>query len=59
MLGVKTIEFFSRRIYMKIDFSSQKREMLFFLTTNMAAVMSLKTSNNMNSNFPASAEKSR
>ena len=28
------------RIYMKIEFSSQRREMLLFLTTNMAAVTS-------------------
>ena len=28
MLGVKTIYFFSLRIYMKIEFSSQRREML-------------------------------
>ena len=31
---------FSRRIYMKIEFSSQRREMLLFFTTNMVAVMS-------------------
>ena len=31
---------FSLRIYMKIEFSSQRREMLLFLTTNMAAVTS-------------------
>ena len=31
---------FSRRIYMKIGFSSQRKEMLLFLTTNMAAVTS-------------------
>ena len=31
---------FSRRIYMKIAFSSQRREMLLFLTANMAAVTS-------------------
>ena len=35
-----TIEFFSWRIYMKIEFSFQRREMLLFLTTNMAAVTS-------------------
>ena len=29
-----------RRIYMKIEFSSQRREMLLLLTTNMAAVTS-------------------
>ena len=40
MLGVNTIAFFSGRIYMKIVFSSQGREMLLFLTTNMAAVTS-------------------
>ena len=32
--------FFSRRIYMKIEFSFQRKEMLLFLTTNMAAVTS-------------------
>ena len=31
---------FSRRIYMKKEFSFQRREMLLFLTTNMAAVTS-------------------
>ena len=31
-------QFFSQRIYMKIEFSSQRREMLLFLTTNMVAV---------------------
>ena len=31
---------FSRRIYMKIELSFQRREMLLFLTTNMAAVTS-------------------
>ena len=31
---------FSRRIYLKMEFSSQRGEMLLFLTTNMAAVMS-------------------
>ena len=34
------IEFFPRRIYMKMEFSSQRRAMLLFLTTNKAAVMS-------------------
>ena len=38
MLGVGTIELFSRRIYMKIEVTSQRREMLLFLTTKMAAV---------------------
>ena len=40
MLGVNTIELFSRRIYMKMEFSSQRREMLLFLMTKMAAVTS-------------------
>ena len=31
MFGVNTI--FSQRIYMKIEFSSQRREVLLFLTT--------------------------
>ena len=31
---------FSRRIYTKIEFSSQRREMHLFLTINMAAVTS-------------------
>ena len=31
---------FSQRIYPKIEFGSQRREMLLFLTTNMAAVTS-------------------
>ena len=41
MLGVKTKEYFLLRICMKIEtFSSQRREMLLLLTTNMAAVTS-------------------
>ena len=40
MLGVNTTEFCSRNIYMKIELTSQRREMLLFLTTNMAAVKS-------------------
>ena len=40
MLGVNTIQFCSRTIYIKMEFSFQRREMLLFLTTNMAAVMS-------------------
>ena len=41
MFEVNTKVFiFLRRIYMKIKFSSQKRDMLLFLTTNMAAVTS-------------------
>ena len=37
--GVNTIEFY-RRINTKIEFSSQRREILFFLTTSMPAVTS-------------------
>ena len=40
MLGVSTTELFSRRIYMKKEVTSQRREMLLFLTTKMAAVTS-------------------
>ena len=40
MLGVSTIELFSRRIEMKMEVTSQRREMLLFLTTNKAAVTS-------------------
>ena len=42
MLGVcgQYNRIFSRKIYMKIAFSSQRREMLLSLTTNMAAVTS-------------------
>ena len=40
MLGVNTIEFLCRRIYTKMEFSSQRRKMLLFLTTNMATVTS-------------------
>ena len=39
MLVVHTILFF-RRIYMKMEFISQRREMLLFLTTNIATVTS-------------------
>ena len=41
MLGVSTIELSSRRIYIKIEVTSQRREVLLFLTTNMAAVTRL------------------
>ena len=41
MLGVSTIELFSRRIYMKKkEVTSQRTEMLLFLIINMAAVTS-------------------
>ena len=40
MLDVKKKKNLSRRIYMKIEFGSQRREMLLFLTTYMAAVTS-------------------
>ena len=32
-------------VYMKMKFSSQRREMLLFLATNMAAVRHVQTSN--------------
>ena len=40
MLGVSKKELFSRRIYRKVEISSQRGEMLLFLTTKMAAVTS-------------------
>ena len=40
MLGVSKKELFSRRIYRKVEVTSQKGEMLLFLTTKMAAVTS-------------------
>ena len=40
MLGANTTKIVSRRIYIKIDFLFQGREMLLVLTTNMAAVTS-------------------
>ena len=40
MLGVNTIELFLDKFYLKMDLSSQKREMLLFLATNMADVTS-------------------
>ena len=40
VLGSKQQNFFSRRIYMKIGFSSQRKEMLMFLSANMATVTS-------------------
>ena len=39
-VGGQNKRIFPRRIYMKIEFSSQRREMLLFLTPNMAAVTS-------------------
>ena len=39
MLGVSQ-ELFSRRIYRKVEVTSQRGEMLLFLTTKMAAVTS-------------------
>ena len=39
-VGGQNKRIFPRRIYMKIEFSSQRREVLLFLTTNMAAVTS-------------------
>ena len=40
MLGVKTMEFVLEELHENGEFSSQRREMLLFLTTNMAAVTS-------------------
>ena len=40
MLGVSKKEWFSRRIYRKVEVTSQRGEMLLFLTTKMAAVTS-------------------
>ena len=39
-VGSQNKRIFPRRIYMKIEFSSQRREMLLFLTTNLAPVTS-------------------
>ena len=39
-VGGQNKRIFPRRIYMKIELSSQRRKMLLFLTTNMAAVTS-------------------
>ena len=40
MLGVSKKELFSRRIYRKVEVTSQRGEILLFLTTKMAAVTS-------------------
>ena len=39
MLGVNTIDFFLKNLQ-EIEFCSQRREMLWFLTTNIASVTS-------------------
>ena len=39
------VRIFSRRSYMKMEFSSQRRDMLLFLTTNTGAVAHVQTSN--------------
>ena len=39
-VGGQNKRIFPRRMYVKIEFSSQRREMLLFSTTNMAAVTS-------------------
>ena len=51
MLGDQYNRIFSRRIYMKIEFSFQTREMLLFLTTNMAAMTSRANQLNAHGNF--------
>ena len=43
MLGVNTIKFFLEEFTWKMEFSSQRREMLLFLTTNEAAFASFET----------------
>ena len=58
MLGVRKKELFSRRIYMKIEVTSQRREMLLFLTTKMAAVTSPANQNYKGSLFKISKNKS-
>ena len=58
LLGVGTIELFSRRIYMKIEVTSQRREMLLFLTTKMAAVTSPVNQKYKESLFNVSKNKS-
>ena len=58
MLGVSKKELFSRRIYMKIEVTSQRREMLLFLTTKMAAVTSPANQNYKGSLFIISKNKS-
>ena len=58
MLGASKKELFSRRIYMKIEVTSQRREMLLFLTTNMAAVTSPANQNYNGSLFIISKNKS-
>ena len=58
MLGVNTIELFSRRILMKIEVTSQRTEMLLFLTTKMATVTSPANQNYKGSLFKISKNKS-
>ena len=58
MLGVSKKELFSRRIYMKIDVTSQRRDMLLFLTAKMAAVTSPANRKNNGSLFIISKNKS-
>ena len=57
MLGVSKKELFSRRIYMKIEVASQRRDMLLFLTTKMAAVTSPANQKYNGSLFITSAER--
>ena len=58
MLGVSKKELFSRRIYMKIEVTSQRRDMLLFLTAKMAAVTSPANRKNNGSLFIISKNKS-
>ena len=58
MLGASKKELFSRRIYMKIEVTSQGRDMLLFLTIKMAAVTSPTNQNYTGSLFIISKNKS-
>ena len=58
MLGVNTIALFSREIYMKMEVTSQRREMVFFLITNMPAEMPPANPQYKESRFNVSKNKS-
>ena len=57
MWGVSKKELSSRRIYMKVEVTSQRREMLLFLTTKIAAVTSPANQKYNGSLFITSAER--
>ena len=58
MLGVNTIELFSREIYLKMEVTSQRRGMVFFLITNMPAEMPPANQQYKESRFNVSKNKS-